>query len=70
MNNNRTPIKMPDNKSDAPATSIDECFKTSFVKKRTPNANPKAETMASISPKVMIVSDEVAQIVMGYLQLL
>ena len=52
-------MKMPDNKSDAPATSIDGCFETSCVKKRTPSANPKAETMASISPKVMIDSDEI-----------
>jgi hypothetical protein len=48
---------MPHNNSDAP--SIDECFETSLVKKRTPNANPKAEIKASISPKVMIGSDEV-----------
>ena len=48
---------MPDKNNDAPATSMDECFETSLVKKRTPSANPKAETIASISPKVMIGSD-------------
>ncbi len=36
------------------ATSIDECFDTSFVRKRTPNANPNAESIASISPKVIL----------------
>jgi hypothetical protein len=36
------------------ATSIDECLDTSFVRKRTPNANPNAEKMASKSPKVIL----------------
>lgn len=36
------------------ATSIDECLDTSFVRKRTPNANPNAESMASISPMVIL----------------
>ena len=44
---------------EAPATSIDECRETSLVKKRTPIANPKAEKIASISPKVINVDGDV-----------
>ena len=36
------------------ATSIDECLDTSFVRKRTPKANPNAESMASKSPNVIL----------------
>jgi hypothetical protein len=49
------PIKiMPDINKDAPATSNAECFRRSLVKKSTPKANPSAEIIASISPKVTI----------------
>ena len=41
-----------------PATSIDECIETSLVKKRTPIANPRAERIASISPKVIIIDED------------
>lgn len=38
-----------------PATSIDECRETSLVRKRTPIPNPNADSIASISPKVISV---------------
>lgn len=40
---------------EAPATSMDEYKETSFVKNRTPIANPRAERIASISPKVIMI---------------
>lgn len=45
----------PEISMEVAATSIDECLRTSFVRKRTPNANPNAESIASISPKVIII---------------
>lgn len=41
-----------------PATSIDEYLKTSLLRKRTPTANPNAESIASISPKVIIADNK------------
>lgn len=50
----KNPIRMnPEISIEEAATSIDECLDTSFVRKRTPNANPNAEKMASKSPKVI-----------------
>lgn len=40
---------------EVPATSIDECSETSLVRKRTPIPNPNADSIASISPKVISV---------------
>jgi hypothetical protein len=44
---------------DAPATCIGECFKISLLKNRTARAKPSAERIASISPKLIIDSNEV-----------
>ncbi len=43
--------KMPDRNIEAPATSIEEYLDTSLLRKSTPIANPKAEIIASASPK-------------------
>jgi hypothetical protein len=61
--NNVTTIKdpisiKPEISIEVDATSMDECLETSLVRKRTPNANPNAESIASRSPKVMINGDE------------
>lgn len=42
---------MPDRNIVAPATSIEEYLDTSLLRKSTPIANPKAEIIASASPK-------------------
>ena len=47
----------PEVNIDAPATSIDEYFIASLVRKMTPPAKPKAESIASISPKPIITGD-------------
>ncbi len=43
---------------DAPATCIGECFKISLLRNRTARAKPSAERIASISPKLIIDSNE------------
>ena len=43
---------------DAPATCIGECFKISLLRNRTARAKPSAEMIASISPKLIIESNE------------
>jgi hypothetical protein len=47
----------PEVNIDAPATSIDEYLKVSLVRKSTPTAKPKAERIASTSPKLIIIAD-------------
>ena len=50
------PIKInPEINMEAPATSMGEYKETSFVENRTPIANPNAERIASISPKVIMI---------------
>jgi len=47
------PIKInPETNNEEPATSSGEWIETSLAKKRTPIANPNADIIASISPKV------------------
>jgi hypothetical protein len=49
------PIRInPEISIEEAATSIDECLETNFVRKRTPKANPTAESIASKSPKVIL----------------
>src|SRR5215212_2862570 len=47
----------PEVNIDAPATSIDEYFIASLVRKMTPPAKPKAESIASTSPKPITIAD-------------
>ena len=57
------PIRMnPDISIEEAATSIDECLDTSFVRNRTPSANPNAESMASKSPKVILNASGIADV--------
>lgn len=50
-----TSIK-PETNIDAPATSIDEYSIASLVRKITPPAKPKAESIASTSPKLITIA--------------
>lgn len=55
----KDPISIkPEISMEVAATSMGECLETSLVRKRTPNANPNAESIASRSPKVIINCDE------------
>src|SRR5689334_25439601 len=47
----------PEVNIDAPATSIDEYFIASLVRKMTPPAKPKAESIASTSPNPLTIDD-------------
>ena len=47
----------PEINIDAPATSIDEYFIASLVRKMTPPAKPKAESIASTSPNPITIAD-------------
>ena len=59
----------PEVNIEAAATSIDECFKTSLLRKRTPIAKPNAERIASISPKLIIDNNDVVFIAVSYTHL-
>src|SRR5919205_784929 len=52
----------PEVSIEAPATSKDECLIVSLVRKMTPPAKPKAERIASISPKLIIITDDFATV--------